>query len=536
MKTTTTVGRKAISYIRFSSLKQEEGFSLARQLEGTKGFCSRHNLFLDESLTVKDLGLSAFRGKNADSGNLGVFLAAVRENKIPKGTVLVVEALDRLTRNNIVEASHLLTDILRQGIDVGLVTEDKVYSYDYINKNPFEFIVATTYLIRGGDESRMKSERIKDAWSRKKRCIVETKEAVKIPAPCWLKREGQKWSVISKKAKVVKEIFAAYLKESLGIWRLSQTMNSQKVPVITNGATPASKWHRITLHRILTDKAVIGTYTKLDEPVENYFPAIIPQKDFYAVQAKLQERRHYRGRHSLKDVSLLKGICKCGKCGSTMTRITRTRKIKGGGSKLYRYLYCHNSILGLCKPATSVDLNELERIFLHYMFTSETALTFLSECKADDSIQTELRTIDGQIEDKAARRDRLIAVIESDAAATPSSVLERIASLEQEIKMLRVKKDSLTATLNRNPQGEAALNDLFVTAEKVLKNKPADRLRLRELIRQFVRSMTVYPEHRKAIFTTIAGKTREMTWNKRPRDPVTNGKPVPFYMRTYKNS
>src|SRR4051812_22462737 len=134
MKTNEMSGRKAISYIRFSTQKQEHGFSLVRQLEGTKSFCRRHNLFLDESLTVKDLGQSAFKGKNADSGNLGVFLNAVREKKIARGTVLVVEALDRLTRNNIVEASHLLTDILRQGIDVGMVTEDKVYSYDYINK------------------------------------------------------------------------------------------------------------------------------------------------------------------------------------------------------------------------------------------------------------------------------------------------------------------------------------------------------------------------------------------------------------------
>ena len=30
-----------------------------------------------------------------------------------------------------------------------------------------------------------------------------------------------------------------------------------------------------------------------------------------------------------------------------MTRITRTRK----GVLEYRYLYCHGSILGLCKPA-----------------------------------------------------------------------------------------------------------------------------------------------------------------------------------------
>ena len=147
--------RRAISYIRFSTPKQEHGFSLARQLQGTRDFCRRHNLVLDETLTIKDLGKSGFNGKNADSGNLSVFLDAIRNKKIPQNTVLVVEALDRLTRNNVIDASHLLTDILRHGIDVGLVTENKIYSKEYINNNPFEFIVATTYLIRGGDESRV---------------------------------------------------------------------------------------------------------------------------------------------------------------------------------------------------------------------------------------------------------------------------------------------------------------------------------------------------------------------------------------------
>src|SRR5262245_42191052 len=371
MKSMVSATRKAISYVRFSTQKQEHGFSLARQLENTKGFCQRHRLFLDESLTVKDLGKSAFKGANADKGNLAVFLDAVRQRKIAKGTVLVVEALDRLTRNNIVEASHLLTDILRHGIDVGLVSEDKVYSYDYINKNPFEFIVATTYLIRGGDESRMKSDRVKDSWVRKKRAITQNKAVVKIPAPCWLKREGNKWVVIEEKAKIVREIFADYLKESQGIWMLSQSLNQRKVPVITQRAKPGSKWHRITMHRFLTDKAVIGTYSRMEPPVEKYFPAIVSQKEFYAVQAKLKDRRQFRGRHSLKDISLFKGLCKCSKCGATMTRITRTRKKKSGGSVLYRYLYCHNSILGLCLPAKAVDLTKFEMAFCRYTQSSE---------------------------------------------------------------------------------------------------------------------------------------------------------------------
>lgn len=100
--------RRAISYVRFSTPAQTHGVSLARQMEGTKEFCRRHNLILDETLTIKDLGQSAFKGKNADEGNLAVFLEAVKNGKVSRNTVLVVEALDRLTRNTVVDASHLL--------------------------------------------------------------------------------------------------------------------------------------------------------------------------------------------------------------------------------------------------------------------------------------------------------------------------------------------------------------------------------------------------------------------------------------------
>ena len=139
--------RRAVSYIRFSSPGQEHGTSVERQLEVTKEFCKRHNLFIDEE--IEDLKTSGFKGKNATIGNLRTFIKAVEERKVPKGTVLVVEALNRLTRNSVTEATNLLTTILTNGVDIGLVTEDKIYSNEYVNNNPFELIVAVTWLIRG---------------------------------------------------------------------------------------------------------------------------------------------------------------------------------------------------------------------------------------------------------------------------------------------------------------------------------------------------------------------------------------------------
>jgi DNA invertase Pin-like site-specific DNA recombinase len=91
------VVRDAYSYIRFSSKKQADGASLERQLTGTRKYCEENNLILNETLTFQDLGVSAFKGDNLDH-SLGELLRACEDGLIPKGSALVVEALDRLSR------------------------------------------------------------------------------------------------------------------------------------------------------------------------------------------------------------------------------------------------------------------------------------------------------------------------------------------------------------------------------------------------------------------------------------------------------
>src|SRR5262245_27895429 len=88
-----------ISYIRFSDQPQQQGDTLRRQTAGTERWCERNGFRLDTSLTVRDLGVSAFRGKHrSDKAALGQFLEAVRRGKVPRGSFLVIENLDRLSR------------------------------------------------------------------------------------------------------------------------------------------------------------------------------------------------------------------------------------------------------------------------------------------------------------------------------------------------------------------------------------------------------------------------------------------------------
>ena len=89
--------KKAYSYIRFSTPEQRKGNSLERQLDRTRNYCAQNGLTLDESLKADD-GYFAFRGTNIKKGSLGQFLAMVKRGEVPTGTALVIENLDRLSR------------------------------------------------------------------------------------------------------------------------------------------------------------------------------------------------------------------------------------------------------------------------------------------------------------------------------------------------------------------------------------------------------------------------------------------------------
>ena len=92
----------AYSYKRFSSPEQARSDSIRRQTKATADWCERRGLQLDETLRMVDAGVSAFRGKNIedDAAALAGFREAVRAGQVPKGSYLVCESFDRLSRDH----------------------------------------------------------------------------------------------------------------------------------------------------------------------------------------------------------------------------------------------------------------------------------------------------------------------------------------------------------------------------------------------------------------------------------------------------
>src|SRR5215472_16432908 len=103
----------AYSYLRWSTPIQSWGDSDRRQIEWATAWCEQNDCVLAE--VYRDSGVSAFEGKNRSKGALRDFLNAVKSGKI-KPKYLVVENLDRLSREDPFEAMDLLREIVKSGI------------------------------------------------------------------------------------------------------------------------------------------------------------------------------------------------------------------------------------------------------------------------------------------------------------------------------------------------------------------------------------------------------------------------------------
>ena len=160
--------RRAYSYLRFSTPEQSKGDSFRRQMSMAVAYASKHGLDLDQQLTFHDVGVSAFRGQNADAGRLAYFLEAVRAGQVPQGSVLLVEQLDRLSRLTPRKAVSVLEDIVETGVSVVTLTDEREYTADSLDTDHMDFIMSVLTFMRANEESATKSRRLKAAWEAKR--------------------------------------------------------------------------------------------------------------------------------------------------------------------------------------------------------------------------------------------------------------------------------------------------------------------------------------------------------------------------------
>jgi DNA invertase Pin-like site-specific DNA recombinase len=291
----------AFSYIRFSSPRQADGDSLRRQTENTISWCRRNGARLDESTTLHDLGRSAFTGahrKNPDRHALAAFLKMVEDGRIPRGSFLVVEALDRLSREHIRPALTLLLNLIDAGVTVvQLKPVETTYGEDV---EPMQLMMAIMELSRGHSESETKSQRCREAWTEKKDAARANGEVMTTNLPRWIESTAKgTLRLIPERAALVQRIFRMAA-QGHGLVAIANQFNkAEKIPSFGGRR---KEWTRSYLALILKDRRALGEHQpmragKPDGPVIlNYYPAVVTEADWLAALAGRDERRTCPGR------------------------------------------------------------------------------------------------------------------------------------------------------------------------------------------------------------------------------------------------
>ena len=331
---------KAYSYVRFSTPEQAQGDSYRRQTEQASAYAEANALELAE-LTFRDLGASAFRGKNAETGALRAFLKAVEDEEIPSGSYLLVESLDRITRNSIIEAQALFMLIVRAGITIVTLQDRRAYSAASINANPAELIVSIALMMRAHDESATKSFRLSRTYEQKRKVAASGKpqdQPFTRMLPAWLlwHEEKRHYEVVENRARILRDIFtradAGWSKH-----RIAHALNQAGIEPWGIGKRKGQHWHSSYIQKLLTNSAVVGTFTphrvtKSDTgarkripqaAVENYFPAAVDRDLFARVSAQAKARAS-RGKHADTAArSIFAGLIRCARCEGSVTRVPK---------------------------------------------------------------------------------------------------------------------------------------------------------------------------------------------------------------------
>jgi len=323
---------KCFSYVRWSSEKQTKSTSLSRQLKVAADFAEKRDLELVEML---DDGVSAYKGKNVEKGKLGGFIAAVKDKRIPAGSWLVVENLDRISRQSAPKALAIFSDILDLGINIYTGMDNKVYTRDTIEDNSTDLLMPIFSFIRANDESKTKSNRTfgnAEAIIRKHNNGERDADghvlAIKsIGTNMWWSdcSDGyvKKHSTYFKIAKKMLELGLS----GMGIHSITKFLNEHYLDdaPITVAQTKNGKpkgWHKSRVKTFLESVSLFGnkeiTIKGVKHIIKDYYPALCDEDTFYKLQAV--KKANTSKQSSVKYSHMLTGlgILKCAHCGDSM--------------------------------------------------------------------------------------------------------------------------------------------------------------------------------------------------------------------------
>jgi len=488
----------AIPYVRMSTAKQLKGSSLARQTKLVQEYALENDLHLDLETDYSDIGKSAYKEMHlAPEAGLRRFLEAVEKGRIKPGSALIIESLDRLSRQHVQKALSLMINILQNEIEIHTISvaEKYVYTKDSDEK---DLLLSLILLSRANNESRQKAERIRQAWEHKRNEAEKTGKPLTAKLPAWLKLEGGKIVTVPERTVVVKRIFSMN-STGVGHERIAKILNQEKVPVFGKG----QHWHKSTISKILKNRSVIGTYVaKKDEEgqrvvakeIHNYFPAVIEESLFNKVNYLNTNSPGRKAYYS----NVFSGLLYCSHCGEKMSLVNKGKAPKGN-----KYLVCGSARYGLGCKYLAVRYDWFEESILPYI--SGIRFDFIDNSEEEEFLATEKEGLEieiNKIEEQVKNIESQLEEIIINSGRIPSFLTSKINELEVN-KAEKIK--SLGAVKGKLNVDEISIEDAMAALKNIDSYDYEKRARINSSLKRVIKniSVEVFKEGRQTVASAL---------------------------------
>lgn len=494
--------RLAYSYIRFSTPEQRKGDSKRRQLEDCEEFCAQNGLVLEKSRLFYDEGKSAYKGRHRLQGYLGKFLDLIERGRVRPGSVLVVEAFDRLSREDTITAFTMFCNILSAGVDVVTLVDRQWFSKESFKRNLGQLYIAIGALWAANNYSELLSRRLSKAWAQKQKLALEQKLPMSSVCPGWLRLSADKkrFEAIPERVKIVKLIFWLTIR-GWGKQRIAKLLNRHLDQVPTWGVKDkaAAAWHYSYVQKILTNPAVLGQvipHTTRDlkpgqvrrpagAPIKGYFPQIIDEATFLRVQRR-QGLTRRKGPVAAKAGNLFQGLLRDGEYPD----FSMLFRDHGDASGRWVYVVSDYRRAKPTEPIFSWRYSELESLLLNHLAKLDWSALVAERNSEVRRLAAEVDTKDSEVEELSRQLKRLI-----DLAKTAGDVQE----VAQEVLDLRKRRDALRDEVHalrrilgskQEFKGEKVTEHILQLARDGASSR--NRIRLREAIRDQVERIELF--------------------------------------------
>lgn len=286
--------KQAVSYVRFSSGSQAQGSSVERQRTLFTEWLQNNPMYTESDLSAVDRGLSAYKSKHLEGG-LGDLLTAIEDGYISKGDVIVIEAFDRLSREDTSTALERINKIISAGIEIVTLEDGATYSKASLD-TPSMFTLISK--VQASHEySKRLSKRVKAGWKSNEEKLKGGIQAKSPNRPSWVDEDGR---LIAKEAGMVKQAIELY-KKGFGYRAIFHE--------ISESYTDIAPMHEKTIKRWFENESIAGLWRGVKA-----YEALISMSEYVELLELMRQRAKYG---KAEETYLLTGLIKCAECGGS---------------------------------------------------------------------------------------------------------------------------------------------------------------------------------------------------------------------------